>query len=53
MGSLKRDTLVSINFADNAFGPDGVKSFIDFVVCTVGNEELILGGKYYFESSER
>lgn len=33
--SLRRDTVVSINFADNAFGPDGVKSFIDFAVCSI------------------
>lgn len=33
-GALKRDLIVSINYSDNAFGPDGVKSFIDFVVCT-------------------
>lgn len=33
-GALQQDKLVSINYSDNAFGPDGVKSFIDFVVLT-------------------
>lgn len=36
-GALKADLLSSINYSDNAFGPDGVKAFIDFVV---GNSTL-------------